>query len=143
MPKTVTYGEALRYIQKAGLESEANYPTQPYINGTAVCRYNASRVVVKVPKIGEITKGTEKSLEKALHVVCSSCDHKLSRAMATIHLLLSFLNHILVPLAEMVTIHAIVVFLQAPAVVAFQVGSDFELYKEYAPSCLWCIVIGM
>merc|ERR1712224_973368 len=61
-----------------------DYPTKP-TNGTPKCHYNASRVVVKVTKIGEIAKGTEKSLEKALHV--------------------------------------------APTVVAFQVGSAFELYK--------------
>ena len=56
-----------------GLESEADYPNKPYINGTAVCRYNASRVVVKVPKIGDIANGSEKSLEEALHVVLLFC----------------------------------------------------------------------
>ena len=73
MQKTDTYGEALRYIHMAGLESEADYPNKPYINGTAVCRYNASRVVVKVPKIGDIANGSEKSLEEALHVVLLFC----------------------------------------------------------------------
>ena len=66
MPKTSYFGDALRYIQKAGLETETDYPNR--YNDT-VCNYNATRVAVKVPKIGVLTSGTEKDLEKALHAV--------------------------------------------------------------------------
>ena len=66
MPKASYFGDALRYIQKAGLETETDYPNP---NNDTVCNYNAARVAVKVPKIGVLTGGTEKALEKALHVV--------------------------------------------------------------------------
>ena len=68
MSQSSLFGEALEYIQKEGLESEADYPN--HLAGPAsACRYDAARVVVKVPKIGGSTKGTEKGLREALHVV--------------------------------------------------------------------------
>ena len=69
MAQTQQFGEVIKYIQKSGLESEADYPNHMVAGQESACRYNAAKVAVKVPKIGGSAQGTEKALREALHVV--------------------------------------------------------------------------